>query len=135
MGEAFQTRRDVVVDGLNRIEGVSCRTPKGAFYVFPNIAGMCAKLGATEAYDAMDPELQAHTSPSTLVQLFLLYSYQVATMDRQSFGRLGAHGKHYLRLSIATGLEDLEEAVRRIGLAAHDRDGFESFLTSGRTHY
>src|SRR5690606_30738427 len=39
MVEAFQRRRDLIVDGLNAIDGISCLRPKGAFYVFPNITG------------------------------------------------------------------------------------------------
>ena len=52
-------------------------------------------------------------------------------MDRKSFGRIGSEGKHYLRLSVATGLEELEEAVRRLGAALDDRAGFDAWLVSG----
>ena len=63
--------------------------------------------------------------------MFLLYRYQVATMDRRSFGVIGAEGRHYLRLSIATGLEDLEEALVRIAAAARDSEGFRAFVKEG----
>jgi aspartate aminotransferase len=128
MVTAFQERRDVVVDGLCAIEGVECRLPRGAFYVFPNVAGVCQRLGAIDAWEALSPDERRATSPSTLLQRFLLDEYHVATMDRPSFGRLGAQGRHYLRLSIATGLADLEEAVRRIAAASEDVSGFERFF-------
>ncbi len=50
MVAAFQERRDAVVHGLNAIPGITCRTPKGAFYAFPNIEGVCRALGAQEAF-------------------------------------------------------------------------------------
>jgi aspartate/methionine/tyrosine aminotransferase len=52
-------------------------------------------------------------------------------MDRNSFGKVGSEGEHYLRLSIATGMEELEEGVRRIDEAGHDRDGFRRYLAEG----
>jgi bifunctional pyridoxal-dependent enzyme with beta-cystathionase and maltose regulon repressor activities len=64
--------------------------------------------------------------------MFLLFRYQLATMDRKSFGKFGTEGMHYLRLSIATGLEDLKEAVVRIGKAAKDTDGFAKFVAEGK---
>lgn len=92
MTAAFQDRRDMVVRALNDIPGVSCQTPRGAFYVFPNIG----KKDATE------------------FQRRLLYDHYVATLDRRSFGTIGAEGKEYLRISIATSMEDLKEAMVRI---------------------
>jgi hypothetical protein len=52
-------------------------------------------------------------------------------MDRRSFGVIGAAGRHYLRLSIATGLDDLEDALVRIAAAARDREGFQAFVKEG----
>ncbi|HSM59505.1 MAG TPA: aminotransferase class I/II-fold pyridoxal phosphate-dependent enzyme [Longimicrobiales bacterium] len=131
MVEAFQRRRDLVVPALNAIEGVTCQTPRGAFYAFPNVGGIVERLGAREAYDTLPPDVRLRTSPVTLFQLFLLYRYRVATMDRRSFSTLGSEGQHYLRLSIANRDDELSEAVRRIGEAAHDVDGFQAFVTSG----
>ena len=62
----FQERRDLVVEGLNAIEGISCQKPGGAFYVFPNIAGLCEKLGVVEAYESLDQVTRARTSPSII---------------------------------------------------------------------
>ena len=135
MTDAFQARRDVVVKALNEIEGISCQMPRGAFYVFPNIAGACERIGAIEAFESLSAEIREHTSPSTLFQLFLLFRHHVATMDRRSFGRIGAEDKHYIRVSIATALEDLEEAMKRIGTAATDREGFADFFREGRYRY
>lgn len=132
MRAAFTERRDLMVAGLNTIPGITCRKPGGAFYLFPNIAGVCHGLGAVAAHRNLPPALRARTSPATLVQMFLLWNYQVATMDRRSFGRIGSAGQHYLRLSIATGLADLEIGLLRLRAAAADRDGFQKFIHEGK---
>lgn len=128
MVAAFERRRDWVVGALNDIEGVTCQNPKGAFYVFPNIAGVCEELGVVAAHRAMAPAVAARTSPAGMFQMFLLYSYGVATMDRKSFGAIGAEGQHFLRLSIATSMDRLQEGVTRIANASRDREGFAEFL-------
>lgn len=128
MVAAFQTRRDRVVELLNAIPGVHCALPKGAFYVFPNVAGMCERLGLIAAHAAMPAEERSHSSPSKLLQQFLLERYGVATMDRNSFGRIGVEGEHYLRLSIASAIDRLEEGVRRIAAASTDVEGCTEFL-------
>jgi aspartate aminotransferase len=124
----FEKRRDVVVSGLNAIEGIHCANPEGAFYVFPNIADACKKLGVIDAFGSLDADTQKHTSPSTLFQMFALYKHGVATMDRPSFGVIGSAGRHFLRLSTATDLESLEEGLRRIEAATKDSAGFERFF-------
>jgi len=131
MVAAFQQRRDVVVKGLNAIEGVSCQRPRGAFYVFPNIAGLCERLGVFRAFESLPEKARAKTSPSTLFQMFLLFKHYVATMDRRSFGRIGSEGKHFIRMSIATGMDDLREAMRRMEAAANDHRGFGEFVAAG----
>lgn len=120
MVREFERRRDFIVPRLNAIRGITCRLPHGAFYVFPNITGVCNRLGIS------DP------NASTLFQLFLLFEYGVATLDRKSFGQIGAEGKHYLRISIATAMDDLREAVTRIEAASCDADGFRRFMAKGR---
>jgi aspartate/methionine/tyrosine aminotransferase len=132
MCEAFRERRDLMVDGLNAIPGLHCRKPLGAFYLFPNIAAMCVKLGALEAWEEMAAPQRARSSPSTLVQMFLLWRHQVATMDRRSFGNIGSEKQHFLRLSIATALGDLKIGLERIARAARDVDGFQSFIREGK---
>jgi aspartate/methionine/tyrosine aminotransferase len=128
---AFQERRDVVVRGLNAIPGITCGTPKGAFYAFPNVAGVLKTLGAEPVFRRLPPDVRERTSPATLFQRFLLFRHHVATMDRRSFGAIGAEGRHYLRISVATGLDDLKEALVRIAAAAEDRAGFASFVGEG----
>ncbi len=131
MVDAFQSRRDQVVAGLNSIDGITCQNPKGAFYAFPNVQGALEKIGAIEAYDRLPDVTRNETSPSTLLALFLLHRYRVATMDRRSFNVLGSEGQHFLRLSTANGEDELAEAVLRIGAACTDVDGFGEFLRSG----
>ena len=129
---AFRERRDLMLEGLNAIRGIRCLKPGGAFYLFPNISGMCENLGAIEAHRNLPAADRGSTSPSTLVQMFLLWRYQVATMDRRSFGRIGSEGMHYLRLSIATGLDDLKTGLVRMRAAAADHAGFHSFVAEGK---
>jgi len=132
MVSAFQQRRDLVVEALNAIDGVTCQLPKGAFYVFPNVGGLCERLGAIEMYEALPAELRARSSPSTLLQMFLLFRYGIATLDRRAFGVIGAEGRHFLRISVATAIDDLAEAMQRLDAASRDRAGFESFVREGR---
>jgi aspartate/methionine/tyrosine aminotransferase len=131
MVTAFEERRDFIVPALNAIDGVRCQNPKGAFYVFPNIEGALKNLGAFELYDALSEDVRAKTSPSTLFQMFLLYEYGVAVMDRKSFGKIGSEKHHYLRLSIANKLEELKLGVELIEKASKDTAGFEAFVKKG----
>ena len=91
MRTEFQNRRDVFVAGLNKIKGFSCRMPKGAFYVFPNIqkTGWKSKRLA----DA------------------LLEEAGVACLSGTSFGDFG---EGYLRFSVANSLENLNHALEQI---------------------
>ena len=91
MVKEFHRRRDVIVDGLNAIPGISCKKPLGAFYVFPNIT----KLGVSSK------QLEDH----------LLNDAGVAGLSGTCFG---AYGEGYLRLSYANSVENLHEALRRI---------------------
>ncbi len=127
----FQKRRDMVVKLLNNITGITCRVPAGAFYVFPNIAGLCENLGVFTAWEGLPAELRAKTSPSTLFQMFLLYEHGAACMDRRSFGLAGAEGQHYLRLSIATSEAELSEGLNRLARASQDARGFAAFMAKG----
>jgi aspartate/methionine/tyrosine aminotransferase len=128
MVNTFQERRGIVIDGLNRIKGIRCQKPKGAFYVFPNISEVCENLGIMDAFQSLPPDLQKKTSPSTLFQMFLLFEYQVATMDRKSFGRIGAENFHYLRLSFATDTDSLKEGLKRLSITSQDKKGFGQFF-------
>jgi aspartate aminotransferase len=87
----FQRRRDAFVAGLNRIKGFSCRMPKGAFYVFPNITKTGWK--SKKLADA------------------LLEDAGVAALSGTAFGDFG---EGYLRFSVANSLENLNKALERI---------------------
>jgi aspartate/methionine/tyrosine aminotransferase len=88
----FHRRRDAVVKGLNAIPGITCRTPQGAFYVFPNVRA----LGLRSSAEVADR---------------ILNEAGVATLAGTCFG---AAGEGYLRLSYANSLANLEKAVSRI---------------------
>jgi aspartate/methionine/tyrosine aminotransferase len=88
---SFEKRRDIVVDGLNALPGVTCRKPGGAFYAFPNIKGT--------------------GRPSRELARDLLDKAYVALIHGESFG---ANGEGYLRLSYAASEADIREALKRM---------------------
>ena len=88
----FRSRRDLIVGELNRITGISCQVPRGAFYVFPRVF----ELGL----------------PASELQERLLHEAGVAALAGTSFG---VHGEGYLRLSYANSTENLHAAVEAIG--------------------
>ncbi|MXW71534.1 MAG: pyridoxal phosphate-dependent aminotransferase [Acidobacteria bacterium] len=124
----FKRRRDYVVPALNAIPGISCANPLGAFYVFPNITGVCDSLGATAHYESLPDALKASTSPATLISRFLLYYHGVALVDRRSFGVIGSEGQNFLRLSYAADMDSIHEGIRRIAAGVADHNGFARFL-------
>ncbi|PYN98806.1 MAG: aspartate aminotransferase [Candidatus Rokuibacteriota bacterium] len=87
----FKRRRDVIVDGLNRLPGVRCARPRGAFYVFPNITGT--------------------RRPSAEVADLLLNEAGVALLSGAAFGQ---YGEGYLRLSYANSEANLRLALERM---------------------
>ena len=91
MREEFRRRREVIVDGLNRIPGFRCRKPHGAFYVFPNITGTGRSSRALA--DAM------------------LNEAGVACLSGTSFGKWG---EGYLRFSFANSVQNIQKALERI---------------------
>jgi aspartate/methionine/tyrosine aminotransferase len=131
MARTFEKRRDVIHNQLNAIEGVTCQKPGGAFYLFPNIAGLCERLGVMQAFAELPEVVRRQTSPATLFQMFALYHHHLAVMDRRSFGAIGADHLHFLRLSIAADLETLEAGVRRLERAGRDIEGFQHFVSAG----
>jgi aspartate/methionine/tyrosine aminotransferase len=88
MVEEFHKRRDVIVEGLNRIPGISCLEPGGAFYVFPNV--------------------KAIGQPSERVASFLLDRAGVACLSGTAFGNAG---QGYLRFSYANSVDAIREAL------------------------
>lgn len=94
MIEAFRKRRDLIVDGLNAVKGVSCLKPSGAFYAFPNIRAL-----------PLDDRSLA---------TYLLEHAGVSVLAGSSFGR---HGTGYLRLSYANSVENIHEGIERMSRA------------------
>ena len=127
MVDAFQERRDTVLPLLDAVPGVHCTIPGGAFFLFPNVAGLLENVGAVDAWRELPSSRREETSPATLFQSFLLERYGVATMDRRSFVVAGSEGEHYLRVSLAAPAEHLRDAVVRLARAGMDRDGFGAF--------
>lgn len=97
MVEKFRDRRDLLVDGLNGIAGISCLRPNGAFYVFPNITGL--GMGSEE------------------IESLLLEKYGVAALSGTAFG---AYGEGYLRFSYANNTEAIETALERVARMSAD---------------
>jgi aspartate aminotransferase len=96
----FRERRDMLVSGLNQIEGVRCALPEGAFYVYPNVTELCQRKGFATA-----EELQQR----------LLHDAGVAVLCRTHFGsRNVGESEEYLRLSFATSSDNLQEALDRM---------------------
>jgi aspartate/methionine/tyrosine aminotransferase len=91
MRTQFRARRDVVVEGLNAIAGITCQAPGGAFYAFPNVAA----LGL----------------PSDVLADGLLREAGVACLPGTAFGE---HGEGYLRLSYASSVDSLRTALAAI---------------------
>ena len=87
----FKKRRDAIVDGLNAIEGISCKKPLGAFYVFPNVTQI-----PMHCDDLAD---------------YLLDEAGVALLPGTAFGE---YGEGYLRLSYVNSLENIKEALERM---------------------
>ena len=97
--EVFKKRRDYVVNALNKIDGVSCEMPEGAFYVFPNCSGIIGKK--TKNGKILDNDEDVVTA--------LLEDAGVAVVQGSAFGLEG-----YFRISYATSDELLSSACNRI---------------------
>ena len=91
MVREFRTRRDLIVDGLNAIPGVSCLRPHGAFYVFPEVSG--TGLTGAELADK------------------LLYDAGVSVLAGTAFGRVG---RNHIRVSYANSQAKIRDALERI---------------------
>ncbi|MBN2491558.1 MAG: pyridoxal phosphate-dependent aminotransferase [Planctomycetes bacterium] len=102
MVEVFRERRDRVVARLQAMPGVRCRKPAGAFYVFPNVTAFYERL----------PAAAEKTHPSVRLADYLLEEAHAAVVPGIAFGA----GDH-IRLSYATGLEELDRGLHRIDKA------------------
>jgi len=106
MVKEFTRRRDVLVRGLNSIDGVSCFNPKGAFYVFPRFKGL-----SDRTYKGRKVRSVAKWTE------ILLEDFHVAAVPGGEFGKEG-----YLRLSFATSMETIEKGLGRISRAVQALD-------------
>ena len=97
--KAFDERRHFVVDKLNSINGISCILPEGAFYAYPNVSGLIGKKTQNGKILNNDAEIVE----------WLLESAEVAAVPGVAFGL-----EPYFRVSYATSLEVLKEAMNRI---------------------
>lgn len=98
--EQYKNRRDVLVEELNKIPGVTCHLPKGAFYVFPNITG--TGMTSQECAD------------------FLLNECGVACLSGTAFG---SNGEGFIRFSYANSIENILEATKRFADGIKRRNG------------
>lgn len=103
MRQAFQERRDFVVPALNAIPGISCTTPGGAFYVFPNVSALYGKNW-----------MSGGNAPRTIggsddFAAYLLEKYDVAVIPGSGFG-----ADANIRLSYATSMANLQKGLARI---------------------
>ncbi len=96
MRDAYQARRDFMVKALNEIEGISCRSIEGTFYLFPRFPG--SDKNSVELADA------------------LLEKAQIAGTPGIAFGQ---SGEGHVRFAISTAMHDLERAVERLAKVAH----------------
>ena len=94
MMNEFKKRRDVFIDGLNSIDGISCKFPEGAFYAFPNVSEI--PMSSEKLSD------------------YLLDEVGVATLPGSAFGQ---YADNHLRMCFANSIENLEEAIHRISKA------------------
>ncbi len=101
MVEEFRRRRDVIVEKLNAIPGITCALPDGAFYVFPDVSSLFGRSYQGQAL-----------SNSSDFTAYLLEAANVAVIPGVDFG----HDNH-IRLSYATSLKNIEEGLKRINSA------------------
>lgn len=98
MVKEFARRREYLVERLNRLPGVQCRMPDGAFYAFPNVSGIFGKRSGSTALTTSSDVAQA-----------LLSEAHVALVPGSAFGAEG-----FLRLSYATSMSNLEKGMDRL---------------------
>lgn len=101
MVKAFRDRRDFVIDALKQMPGIKINSPEGAFYAFPNISSFFGKSdGETTINNDED------------FSMYLLHKAHVSTVNGNAFGN-----DRCIRISFATSMENLKEAMQRIRTA------------------
>ena len=99
MMSSFTKRRDLIMKGLNGIEGIQCKAPGGAFYVWPNVTEACRRVKAKD---------------SEGFRKHLLHNAGVAVLSDIHFGqKIEGEGEH-IRFSYATSEANIREGIRRI---------------------
>jgi aspartate aminotransferase len=98
MVEEYRARRELIVSGLNALDGVSCRKPEGAFYVLPNVKALLGRK-----YKGQE------LGTSTRISEILLDDFRVAVMPGAPFGAEG-----YLRMSFVTSREVIQKGLTRM---------------------
>ena len=111
MRDDFHKRRDLIVNSLNAIDGITCLMPEGAFYVFPNISGLFGKTARTDGGEIK-------VTDSISLCSYLLDAANVAVVPGAAFG-LDSN----MRLSYACSTEDIKEGLARIAKAVADIKG------------
>jgi aspartate aminotransferase len=101
MVKEFDIRRKYMIDRLNNIDGVTCKTPVGAFYAFPNISSCFGKKSGDRKIDN-----------SLDLSTYLLEEAKVALVPGSAFG-----DDKYIRLSYATSMENIKKGLDRIEAA------------------
>jgi aspartate aminotransferase len=99
MRQAFEARRSLIVDGLNAIDGISCRLPEGAFYAFANVQAL---IGKQDGGKTLENDLD--------VAGYLLETARCAVVPGSAFGSPG-----FVRISYAASNETIREGLSRIG--------------------
>ena len=103
----FDRRRRVIVEGLNRIPGIRCAMPQGAFYAFPDVSALFGRRWRGRAIEG-----------SAQAAAFLLEAARVAVVPGADFG-----ADRHLRLSYACGLDTIHEGLARITSACAELEG------------
>jgi aspartate aminotransferase len=99
MMNIFKERRDLIVKGLNEVDGIRCLTPGGAFYAWPNVTELCRIVGAQDSEE---------------LRKKLLYDAKIAVLADIHFGsRPPGEGQH-IRFSYATSNDNIIEGIERL---------------------
>jgi aspartate aminotransferase len=98
MRKEFEKRRNYIIKRLNKIEGITCRSPEGAFYAFPNIKSF---LGKTLNGKSINTDIEFAN--------YLLDTAKIGVVPGSAFGAEG-----YIRLSFATSIENIKIGIDRL---------------------
>ena len=99
MMASFKRRRDIIVEGLNTIQGIECLKPGGAFYAWPNVTKACRLVGAKDSEE---------------FRKSLLHEAGVAVLSDIHFGHRNEGEGEHIRFSYATSEENIKEGLRRV---------------------